>query len=393
MKMAEQLEAELQALRARSLHRRLRPVASAQGPRVRCDGRELVNFSSNDYLGLANHPALKTAALEAVRQYGAGAGAARLISGSLAPLHALETALAEYKSAGAALCFNSGYAAATGVLPALMGKHDIVIVDKLVHACLVDGARLAGARLRVFAHNDLEDLAAKLQWAATQEHEGKPVRVLVVVESIYSMDGDAAPLAEMVALKEHHGAWLLVDEAHATGLYGASGAGRVLELGLGGRVEIQLGTLGKALGAAGGFIAGSPVLAEFLVNRARSFIFSTAPVPAAAAAALAGVGVARSEEGAARRRQLWARAAQLRAGLAALDLAPAEPPAAIIPVLLRDEDRALAVAQALWERGFFIPAIRYPTVPRGGARLRITLSAAHSAAEVDLLLGALKDVI
>ncbi len=286
----EEWSRRLDALRGQNLFRELRRVDSAQGPNVEIGGRSFLNFSSNDYLGLANHPVLKEAAIKAVEKFGAGAGASRLICGSLAPFHELEETLANFKRTDAALTFSTGYAATIGTICALLGRGDVIILDKLVHACIVDAAKLSGAKIRVFAHNDLNDLEAKLAWAENNiQHSTSniqhPTRVLVVTESIFSMDGDAAPLREIVALKEKYGAWLMLDEAHATGITGKNGRGLADELGVSCGIEIQMGTLGKALGASGGYICGSRALIDFLVNRARSFIFSTAPVPAAAAAA------------------------------------------------------------------------------------------------------------
>jgi 7-keto-8-aminopelargonate synthetase-like enzyme len=220
-----------------------------------------------------------------------------LICGSLAPFHELEESLANFKKTEAALTFSTGYAAAIGTICALLGKDDIIVIDKLVHACIVDAARLSGAKLRVFAHNDLNDLEDKLKWAdknSKAESGKRKTEILIVTESIFSMDGDAAPLREIVALKEKYGAWLMVDEAHATGIIGKNGRGLADELGVSDQIEIQMGTLGKALGASGGYICGSRTLIDFLVNRARSFIFSTAPVPAAAAAATAGIKLVQS---------------------------------------------------------------------------------------------------
>ncbi|MBI3878374.1 MAG: 8-amino-7-oxononanoate synthase, partial [Verrucomicrobia bacterium] len=285
-----ELNQRLASLREQGLWRELRRVDSPQGPRVEIAGRSLVNFSSNDYLGLANHPALKEAAIKAVEKFGAGAGASRLVCGSLAPFHELEETLAAFKGTEAALTFSTGYACALGTITALLGKDDIIILDKLVHASIVDAAKLSGAKLRIFRHNDLNDLEAKLRWAS----DSKPrtthhaPRTLVVTESVFSMDGDLAPLRNIVELKEKFGAWLMVDEAHATGLFGEHRRGLVEEFGLSGRVEIQMGTLGKSVGASGGYICGSRALVDWLVNRARSFIFSTAPVPSSAASARAG---------------------------------------------------------------------------------------------------------
>ena len=378
----EELQRRLDAIRAQGLHRELRRVDSPQGPRIQIAGRALLNFSSNDYLGLANHPTLKTAAVHAVEKFGAGAGASRLVCGSLAPFHELEETLAAFKATEAALTFATGYAAALGTIAALLGKDDIIITDKLIHASMVDAARLGGAKLRIFAHNDLNDLEAILKWAT----QG-PRQILIVTESVFSMDGDHAPLRELVALKERYGAWLMVDEAHATGLYGANRRGLAEALGVSDRIEIQMGTLGKALGASGGYVCGSRALIDFLVNRARSFIFSTAPVPAAAAAAMAGVRLVQSDEGKARRDQLWQRAAALKSEIPNLK---SDHASAIIPLIVGDEGQALATASALRERGFFVPAIRYPTVARGAARLRITLTANHAMNDIIELTRALK---
>ena len=388
---ADELTRRLATLREQNLFRELRRVDSAQGTRITLGGQSFLNFSANDYLGLAHHPALKTASEMAVAQFGSGAGASRLICGSLAPFHELETALASFKQTEAALTFSTGYAAAVGTITALCGKEDIIILDKLVHACIVDAAKLSGAKLRVFAHNDLEDLESKLQWAnkaKTGSGQGKTA-ILVITESIFSMDGDAAPLREIVVLKEKYGAWLMVDEAHATGLLGQHGRGLADALGVSGQVEIHLGTLGKALGASGGYICGRRVLIDYLINRARSFIFSTAPVPAAAAAASAGIKLVQSAEGEARRKNLFARIGSFTAHLKAQT---AKLPSAIVPLILGDENNTLAAAAHLRAQNICVPAIRYPTVARGAARLRLTFSAAHTEADVAELVTALRQL-
>ncbi|MGA2684747.1 MAG: 8-amino-7-oxononanoate synthase [Verrucomicrobiota bacterium] len=392
------LDAELQQrladLRGRGLLRELRRVDSPPGTRIQIDGQTLLNFSSNDYLGLANDPRLKDAAIKAVEKFGAGSGASRLICGSLAPHHELEEALAHFKETEAALSFSSGYTTAVGTICALVGKDDIVILDKLVHACIVDAARLSGAKIRVFAHNDLNDLEDKLKWAEQIQGPGSKVqnvgRTLMVTESIFSMDGDAAPLREIVALKEKYGAWLMVDEAHATGLYGKSRRGLAEELGVNGQIEIQMGTLGKALGANGGYICGSRTLIDFLVNRARSFIFSTAPVPAAAAAATAAVQFVQTAEGENRRKTLWERIEHLNS---ALKTQNSKFGGAIIPLIIGDEAKAVEAAAKLRGRNIFVPAIRYPTVARGQARLRVTLTAAHTTGEINQLAAALEAIV
>ena len=284
----------------------------------------------------------------------------------------------------------------------MLGKDDVIVLDKLVHACIVDAARLSGAKIRVFAHNDLEDLEKILKWAAASSRHPSPAtrHTLIVTESIFSMDGDAAPLREIVALKEKHGAWLMVDEAHATGLYGKNRRGLVEESGAGGQIEIQMGTLGKAVGASGGYICGSRPLIDFLVNRARSFIFSTAPVPAAAAAATAGIRLIQSPEGKRRQGVLWERVKQYRTGVRPVsdfakdgDRRDACPTlSAILPVIVGDETGAVAASAALREQGIFVPAIRYPTVARGQARLRLTVTATHTAEDISLLVAALRSV-
>jgi 8-amino-7-oxononanoate synthase len=390
-----ELKHRLDAIREQNLFRELRRVDSAQGPRINIGGKIFLNFSSNDYLGLANDPILKEAAIKAIEKFGIGAGASRLICGSLTPFHQLEETLADFKRTEAALTFSTGYATAIGTIGALMGKDNIIILDKLVHASIVDAAKLSSAKLRVFAHNDLNDLEDKLKWAGKNiEHPTSnilhPKRVLIVTESIFSMDGDAAPLREIVALKEKYGAWLMVDEAHATGIIGENGCGLADELGVGGQIEIQMGTLGKALGASGGYICGSRALIDYLVNRARSFIFSTAPVPAAAAAATAAIQFLQSAEGERRQKHLRARVAEFQSQTSNRK---SQIPGAIIPILIGDESKAVEAAAKLREQNIFVPAIRYPTVARGKARLRVTLSASHSTGDISTLIRALEQIV
>jgi 8-amino-7-oxononanoate synthase len=380
-----EINQRLAAIREQGLYRELRRVDSPQSPQIRIAGEDFLNFSSNDYLGLANEQSLKDAAIEAVKKFGAGAGASRLICGSLAPHHELEEALAEFKNAEAALSFSTGYAAAVGTICALLEKDDIIILDKLVHASIVDAARLCGAKLRVFAHNDLNDLEDILKWANALPNRKQ---VLIVTESIFSMDGDHAPLREIVDLKTKYGAWLMVDEAHATGLYGKNRRGLAEEFKVADKVEVQMGTLGKALGASGGYICGSRALTDYLINRARSFIFSTAPVPAAAAAATAGVRFVQSGHGEKRREVLWERIAQLRT---LLEIPSAALPSAIIPIIIGDEAKAVETAQRLRKQRCFVPAIRYPTVARGQARLRVTVTAAHTPENLKTLADALQE--
>jgi 8-amino-7-oxononanoate synthase len=387
---------ELESIQDSGLLRELRRIDSAQGPRIELAGRTLLNFSSNDYLGLTNHPALKEAAIKAVEKFGAGCGASRLICGSLAPHHELEEALAEFKQTEAALTFSTGYAAALGTISSLVGKDDVLILDKLVHASIVDAARLSGAKLRVFAHNDLEDLEDKLKWARGVQGpkfkvQGRTPRVLVVTESVFSMDGDLGLLRNVVELKDRYEAWLMVDEAHATGLFGANRRGLAEAHQLSDRIEVQMGTLGKAIGASGGFICGRRALIDLLVNRARSFIFSTAPVPAAAAAALAGIRIIQSSEGEDRRVRVWALVDRLKNALIGGKWKLPLVQSPIVPLMMGEETQAVALAATLRDRGIFIPAIRYPTVARGKARLRVTLTAKHSAEDISGLATVLSE--
>jgi len=373
MNLDSRLQRELAQLDEASLRRALRLTDAG-----------LLNFAANDYLGLSHHPALVEAALQATTRHGTGAGASRLITGTNSAVLALEEQLAAWKEKEAALVFSSGYAAALGTIPALVGKSDTVILDKLAHASLIDAARLSGATVRTFAHNDtarLETLLAKISSSKT--------RVLVVTESIFSMDGDAAPLRELVELKDRFGAWLLVDEAHATGLYGATGAGLVAEAGSSARVEIVLGTLSKALGSVGGYIAGSRALIDWLVNRARSFIYSTALPPGVIAASRAAVELCPTAEGTSLRGRLWGNVARFHAGLPPRWKNGTLSSSAIQPLICGEAAAALKLAATLREAGFLIPAIRYPTVPRHAARLRVTLSATHDGKDIDALNHAL----
>lgn len=374
---------ELEALRARSLERRLREIHTAQGPEVEIGGRRLLNFSSNDYLGLANDARLRDAAKAAIDNFGVGAAASRLISGTQAVHMRLEEALAKWKGTAAALCFSSGFAAAIGTIPALVGKEDVIVLDKLCHASLIDGAKLSGAILRVFPHNNMPKLESHLRWAR-REHPN--ARILIITESVFSMDGDRAPLRELVELKKRFGALLLLDEAHAVGVIGPNGSGLATAENVDADVDLQMGTLSKALAGSGGYICGSRTLIEWLVNRARSFIFSTALPAAIAAAGLAAVDFLSSPEGEKRRLQLWEKIKLMR------DLPGTNRAAqsAIFPLTVGDEQAALELASALQSEGFFVPAIRYPTVARGAARLRITVSATHSDEQIRALCESMK---
>lgn len=380
---------ELDELDSRHLRRHLRTIAPSNreqdhgGVLVELDGRQLVNFSSNDYLGLAHgsHSLLE-------KNQPAGSGASRLVCGNQ-PAHVeLELALAKFKQTEAALTFSTGYACAVGTLQALLNKDDIVILDKLSHASLIDGARLSGATLRVFPHNDLAKLDHHLAWAKKKVADrANDTRILIVTESIFSMDGDRAPLPGIVELKEKHDALLLVDEAHAFGIIGPQGRGLAAELGIADRIDLHIGTLSKAAGLSGGFLAGPRDYIDLCIQRARSFIYSTAPPPALADAARCSIDFIASEKGDQLRDRLWQNLRQLHGKL---DLP--EPVSAIIPIILGSNERALAAAEQLLQQGFLIPAIRYPTVPRDQARLRLTLSAAHSEDQIQSIAAAIRDL-
>lgn len=380
------LQERLSHLHELGLHRQLRRVDSSKGSQLTVDGKPLLNFSSNDYLGLTSDPRLRDASIECIRNYGSGSGAARLLSGSLAPHHTLEEHLAEFNQTEAALSFSSGYAATLGTVTALLTKDDIIIIDKLVHASVVDAARLSGAKLRVFDHNDLNQLEDILKWTRKPRTGGDAKegrRVLIATESAFSMDGDLAPLREIVRLKHEHGAWLLVDEAHATGIFGPNRRGLIEQTQTTDGVDIQMGTLGKALGSSGGYICGSRKLIDFLINSARTFIFSTAPIPAASAAATAAIRIVGSAEGETLRTRLWSNIHTFQDKAAS----------AIVPIHVGDESRAVEAAGALRDRGYFIPAIRYPTVARGSARLRVSINASHSTNEARDLRTAINSIL
>jgi len=380
------LDDQLDEIIELGLMRHLREVDSPQGVNIHVEGNECLNFSSNDYLGLANHPILKEAAIKAVEKYGVGSGASRLICGNIRPHVELEETIAAFKGTEAALAFSSGYAAAVGTISALVGRDDVVILDKLAHASLIDGARLSGSKLRVFAHNDLQKLETILKWTTRfqgESHQAK--RILVITESVFSMDGDLSPLKNIAELTHQYGGWLLVDEAHSVGLFGEQRKGLAEAFEMHDDIDIHFGTLGKAIGAAGGYVAGNATLINFLLNKARSFIFSTAPMPAVAAAATAGIRLVQSEEGETRRQRVWSLIDHLKSELLAHGITPPPTQSAIVPVLLGQENRARKVAAELLKKGIYVPAIRYPTVAMGKARLRVSMTANHEVEQIKLL--------
>lgn len=378
---------DLDVLRHAGLLRALPRIGARGGARVTIDGQELVDFASNDYLGLAAHARLAHAIAHALHTSSVGAGASRLISGNHALHEELERELARRKHADAALLFPSGFAANAGTIPALAGRGDMICSDALNHASIIDGCRLSRATVRTVPHGDTEALAQLLG-----RERGAYRRCLIVVEGVYSMDGDLAPLAPLVELARAHDAWLYLDDAHGTGVLGATGAGSAEHAGVEGAIDVAMGTLGKALGCAGAFVTGSATLREYLLNRARTFVFTTGSPPALAAAALAALRLLDAEPW--RRARLLANAARLRERLAALGISAApNAPGHITPVRLGSAERAVEAGRCLRARGFLVGVVRPPTVPMGSARLRITLSALHTGEQIDGLVGALDEVL
>jgi 8-amino-7-oxononanoate synthase len=376
------LSVELDERKAAGLYRQRRVFEGPQGVNVRLDGREFLSFCSNDYLGLANHPEVVAAFHTGLDTYGAGSGAAHLISGHSRAHHALEEELADFVQRPRALLFSTGYMANLGVLAVLAGRGDRVYEDRNNHASLLDGARLAGARLVRYRHNDAADLARRLQAAPAGER-------VVATDGVFSMDGDRAPVAELAGVATRHAAWLVVDDAHGLGVLGPGGRGTVAQAGLDmTQVPVLMGTLGKACGTFGAFVAGSDELIETLIQAARTYIYTTAPPPALAQATRTALRLIREGDG--RREQLQALVQRFRQGAAQLGLHLPESNTPIQPLIIGDTGAALRLSEALRAHGILISAIRPPTVPPGSARLRITFSAAHSEAQVDRLLDALE---
>jgi 8-amino-7-oxononanoate synthase len=378
------IQAELDGLRQSGLYRSLRRVDSEQGPTLTLDGQRVINFSSNNYLGLADHPELREAAKQALDRYGCGSGASRLISGNMKLHEQLETKLASLKGTDAALVFNSGFQANTGIISALVGADDVVLSDALNHASIIDGCRLARAKTVVYRHCDVDDLKDHLK------KNPQSRRKLIVTESLFSMDGDEAPLLEIVELAEQYGAMVMVDEAHATGLYEPAGAGLVAKWGLTERVPIQMGTLGKALGGFGAYVAGSAALRDFLINRCRSFIFTTSLPPAIIAMGIAAIDLIGREPH--RRKSLQENGTRMRNGLEALGYSFAKSRSHIVPVMVGAAEECMDLSARLLERGVFAQGIRPPTVAPGTSRLRITLMATHTEQHIDEALQVFQSV-
>ena len=377
------INSELRFQNEAGLLRSLFPLEGSQRGVIKTEGKTLVDFSSNDYLGLADHPALIEGAKKAMEKWGTGARASRLMSGDLEIHHRLESAIAALKGKEAGLLFGSGYLANTGIIPALCGRNDVIYSDRLNHASIVDGVLLSRARFYRFRHNDLNHLEDLLK-----SHRSRYRRAMIVVESVYSMDGDLALVSGLLELRGRYGAILMIDEAHATGVFGAKGEGIISQTGAD-AVDVILGTFGKALGGYGAFVAVSNRMRQFLLNRARTFIFSTALPPAVIGANLAAVKLLDEEPG--RRNRVCELASELRRALRE-DLGLNTPSESqIVPVMVGDSQSALSLAESLRDAGFFVKAIRPPTVPEGTARIRLSVTANHSLKDVRQLLEALSN--
>jgi glycine C-acetyltransferase len=386
------IDAELASLREQHLFRPLRVMSSAQGPVCVVDGREVISLSSNDYLGLTHHPRLRQAALRAVEAFGAGSGAVRTIAGTMTLHEELEAELAAFKGTEAVLTFQSGFTANTGVIPTIAGEADLIVSDALNHASIIDGMRLSKAPRVVYPHKDVEALRGLLREARERGrtdpgHEGEPYRlILVVTDGVFSMDGDIAPLPGIVEAAESYGAAVFVDDAHASGVLGRNGRGSVDHFGLHGRVAIQVGTLSKAVGVLGGYVAGSHALRELLTQRARPFLFSTSHPPAVAAACLEAIRVFQDEPELFDR--LWSNTHRFKDELARLgfDTGVSETP--ITPIILGESALAIRFSERLFEEGVFGTSVVYPTVALDKARIRTIVTAAHTDEHLDRALEA-----
>jgi len=385
---------ELRKLEEQGLLRKLREVGSAQGPRIILDGKEVINLCSNNYLGLADSPALKKAAIKAIRDYGVGTSASRLISGTTTLHKKLEEKIAEFKGTEAALVFNSGYTANAGIISTLVSRGDVIFSDKLNHASIVDGCLLSGAELKRYPHCDVQALEEMLK-----KHVGRSTTnmKLIVTDTVFSMDGDIAPLPEIVKLAKKYDCMLMVDEAHATGVLGENGKGAVEHFNIKEKDIIHIGTMSKAIGTFGGYVAGSRELIEYLINKSHAFIYSTALPASVVAASIAAFDVIKNEPGL--RQQLWGNVEFFRKGLTKIGtdtefgVCPYFSSTQIIPVLIGNNERALKISRRLLDDGVFIQAIRPPTVPKGQARLRITVMATHTREDLGIALSKLTRIL
>ena len=371
-------------LRAKNLLRALTPIDLESDATVTLNGRKLLVFCSNNYLGFVHHPKLKAAAIDAVQKWGVGAGASRLVSGNLRLYEVLEEKIAVIKSCEKALVFNSGYTANSGILSALIGENDLVLCDRLNHASLIDGIKLSDGKLRVYRHKDMKQVQSLLSRRPANQ------KTIIVTDGIFSMDGDIAPLPEMSALADQYDALIYLDDAHATGVLGEHGWGTCEHFNLHSDRIIQMGTLSKALGGFGGFIAGSDLLISYLVNKARSLIYTTALPPHVLAVAIAALTLIQEEPE--HREKLWVNTHQFRKNVTALGYNTCGSETPIVPLFIGEADRAVAFSKRLMEEGIYVPAIRPPTVSNGQSRLRITLTATHTREQIDFLTLKLKEI-
>lgn len=379
-------EQTLQTIREAGLYRRMREVQSPQSTRVIVEGREITAFCSNDYLGLASHPLVRQASIECIGRYGLGSGASRLISGNTTPCRELEEAVASFKMEEKALVFPTGSMANTGIISSVVERTDCVIVDRLSHASIIDGCNLSGARMLVYPHRDMDRLEDILKKAQSRYR-----RKLIVTDGVFSMDGDIAPLPDILELSHRFDAFVMIDEAHATGVLGEKGRGLKEYYRLDQGATIVMGTMGKALGSFGGFVAGNTSIIDFLINRCRSFIYTTALPPVICAAALASLKIIQQEPE--RLQRLKTNAQYLRNELKNKSITVLGKETPILPIPTGDSELALGLSRQLWDKGLWVPAIRPPTVRRNGSRLRITVSSEHTIADLDRLVCTLAKAI
>ena len=380
--MLRDFKQEIKDLETLHLRRQLRIVESPSDPIITIEGRRFISMASNNYLGLANHPTVNRAAIEAIEQWGVGAGAARLISGTMTPHDQLEQDLAQFKQAEAALTFGTGYTTNLGLLPALIDRDGLILADRYCHASLIEACRLVKATLRVFQHNDTGHLEKLLK----KRERARPT--LVVTEGIFSMDGDLAPLPDLLTLCRQHEATLVIDDAHGTGVMGKNGRGTIEHFGLNPRDVIQMGTLSKAIGTGGGYVAGTAALKEYLINTAKAFIYTTAQPPAIAAGASAAIRIIQHEP--ARRERLWKNRDTLHTALTGLGFQLTETQSPILPIIVKSSETALKMSQALYDAGIYVPAIRPPTVPKDSSRLRLTVSSEHTEEQLETVVTAFR---
>ncbi len=380
--MLRDFEQEIRDAEARHLRRRLCVTDSPAETTITIKGRRCIAMASNNYLGLATHPAVKQTATEAIAQWGVGAGAARLLSGTMPPHDQLEQALAQFKQVEAVLTFGTGYMTSLGLLPSLVDRGGLLLADRACHASLIQACRLSRAVFRVFRHNDVEHLDTLL---TRRKHTGA---TLVVTEGVFSMDGDLAPCPELLTVCRRHDAALLVDDAHGTGVMGAHGRGTVEHYGMNPQDLMQMGTLSKAIGTSGGYVAGTAALKDYLVNTSKAFIYTTASPPALAAAATTAIRILRDEPE--RRARLWDNRRTLHSALTGMGFHLTDTHSPILPILVTSPETALRMSQALYDAGVYVPAIRPPTVPVHGSRLRLTVSSEHTAEQLEYVVTALR---